>query len=325
MSTLATKAFLILEILEKYSDEDHPLNASDILEKLTSMGIDTERRSVYRCIESLGEAGFDIIMSGRAGWFMGSRTLETAELKILMDAVQQAHFLTRRKSQELLDKLLGLTSTGIAHELRKQISLSSRPKHDNESIYYNVDKINTAIVKNRQLTFRYFQYDENGKKVLSRDGYTYRVSPYFTTWYNENYYMICTTKEYMNFSHYRIEKMTEIEILDEKRRPIREIAPDGFDLAAYLNKAVSMFSGPPERIRLKVDNSIASQIFDKFGMDINLIPAGEGKSYLNTEAVTDKGLLSWIVSYGNKIEVVSPDHLRDDIRTHCRDILTIYE
>jgi predicted DNA-binding transcriptional regulator YafY len=324
MSSLAAKSYAILNILSKHSDEDHPLNATEILKYLAIEGIETERRSVYRCINALEETGYDIIRSGKSGWFIGKRQLETAELKILMDAVQQAHFLTEGKSLELLDKLLGLTSSSIARELRKQISVSRRAKHDNEYIYYNVDKINTAIVKNKQISFKYFHYDEKGRRVLSRNGYRYRVSPYFTSWYYENYYMICTTKEYPNFSHYRIEKMTEIEILDKKRRPLRELAPDGFDLAEYLNKTVSMFTGTPERIRMKVDNSLASHIFDKFGMDQRLIPEDEGKSILNTEAVIDKGLLSWIISYGDGIEVITPSHLRDMISKHCSDILKIY-
>ena len=289
------------------------------------MGIQTERRSVYRCITALEEAGYDIVKSGKSGWFMGKRQLETAELKILMDAVQQAHFLTERKSIELLDKLLGLTSNSIAHELKKQISVSKRSKHDNESIYYNVDKINTAIVKNKQLTFQYFQYDETGKRVLSRNGYRYRVSPYFTTWYAENYYMISTTKEYANFSHYRIEKMTNIEISDKKRRALRELAPNGFNLADYLNKTVSMFTGNPERIRLRIDTALASQVFDKFGNDIHLIPDTESKSTLNVEAVMDKGLLSWIISYGDRIEVLSPETLKDMITVHCSKILALYK
>jgi predicted DNA-binding transcriptional regulator YafY len=325
MSTLAVKAYQILNILNSNTDEDHPLNATEILEKLTSMGIDTERRSIYRCIEALDEAGYDIVKSGKSGWFLGKRPLETAELKILMDAVQQAHFLTGKKSLELLDKLLGLTSTSIAHELKKQISVSKRSKHDNESIYYNVDKINTAIVKNRQLTFQYFQYDEHGQRVLSRNGYRYRVSPYFTSWYAENYYMICTTKEYSNFSHYRIEKMTEIEISEKKRRPIRELAPSGFNLAEYLNKTVSMFTGTPERIRLRIDTTLASQVFDKFGMDQQLIPDSIGKSIVNVEAVIDKGLLSWILSYGSGIEVISPESLQHMITEHCSKILELYK
>ncbi|MBN1624291.1 MAG: WYL domain-containing protein [Clostridia bacterium] len=324
MSTLAVKAFQILNILNSYTDEDHPQNATEILEKLTSMGIETERRSIYRCISALEDAGYDIVKSGKSGWFIGKRQMETAELKILMDAVQQAHFLTERKSIELLDKLMGLTSTSIAHELKKQISVSKRSKHGNESIYYNVDKINTAIVKNKQLTFQYFQYDEQGQRVLSRNGYRYRVSPYFTTWYAENYYMICTTKEYSNFSHYRIEKMTEIEISDKKRRPLRDLAPNGFNLAEYLNKTVSMFTGTPEKIRLRIDTSLASQIFDKFGMDQHLIPDSDGKLILNVDAVVEKGLLSWIISYGDKIEVLSPDSLRNMITEHCSNIIELY-
>ncbi len=325
MSELAVKSFQILNILNELTDEDHPLNAAEIIEKLSSMGIETERRSVYRCISALEDAGHDIVKCGKSGWFIGKRQLETAELKILMDAVQQAHFLTSKKTLELLEKLLGLTSRSIAHELRKQISISGRPKHENESIYYNVDKINTAIVRNCQISFRYFSYDEHGNKVLSRNGYQYRVSPYFTTWYFENYYMICATKEYDNFSHYRIEKMTDLEITDKKRRPLHELAPDGFDLADYLNKTVSMFTGKPEQVRLKINNSLAGQVFDKFGRDITLIPAGDGKSFINTEAVVDKGLLSWIISYMDGIEVIDPSHLREKIVDHCNRILDVYK
>ncbi|MBN2557628.1 MAG: WYL domain-containing protein [Clostridia bacterium] len=324
MSTAAEKSFNVLRILNEHSDEDHPLNATEICTYLAQSGIETERRSIYRSIQGLDQAGYDIVKAGKDGWFIG-RKLETVEVKILMDAVQQAHFLTYNKSNELIGKLLGLTSKNIAAELKKQVSLSNRPKHDNESIYYNIDKINTCIVKNKKLSFSYFDYDTKGNRVFRKENCKYTTNPYFTTWYNENYYMIAATNNYSNFSHYRIERMTDLEIINQPRRNISELAPNGFDLADYLNKAFSMFTGKPETIRLKIKNTMANQVFDRFGINMLLAPADDEHSYLRTDAVIDKGLVSWIISYRNNIEVIQPDKLKQEIVAHCREVLGMYK
>ena len=320
----AEKSYSILRILHEHADEDRPMNATQICRYLSNMGIDADRRTVYRNIAGLEQAGFDIIKSGNGGWFL-ERDFETVEIKILMDAVQQAHFLTFNKSNELIGKLLSLTSSGISHELKKQVSISNRPKHENEAIYYNVDKINTCIINNKKLAFKYFSYDTKGKRVHKYVDYTYTANPYFTTWFNENYYMIAATGKHNNFSHYRIERMTELEIIDEPRRPLHEIAPNGFDLADYLNKAFSMFTGEPSHIRLKVHNDLANQVFDRFGTHISLVPADDNCSYMNTDAVIAPGLISWIISYGDRIKVIKPDTLKEQVIEHCQKIQALYD
>ena len=320
----AEKSFSIYKILNSHADEDHPMNATDICRYLAGMGIDTDRRTVYRNITGLEQAGFDIVKSGSGGWFL-EHDFETVEIKILIDAVQQAHFLTFNKSNELIGKLLTLTSSSIAHELKKQISISNRPKHENEAIYYNVDKINTCIIKNKKLSFKYFSYDTKGNRIHKYVNYTYTANPYFTTWFNENYYMIASTGKHNNFSHYRIERMADLEIIDEPRRPIQKIAPNGFDLADYLNKAFSMFTGKPAHIRLKIHNTLANQVFDRFGTHINLVPANSEYSSMNADAVIAPGLISWIISYGDKIKVIKPVELREQIVEHCQNIQALYE
>ncbi len=320
----AEKSYSILKILNNHADEDHPMNATEICKYLSAQDIEADRRTVYRNITGLEQAGYDIIKSGNGGWFLYHQ-FETVEIKILMDAVQQAHFLTFNKSNELISKLLGLTSSRIAHELKKQVSISNRSKWDNEAIYYNIDKINTCIMKNKKLTFKYFNYSTKGKHIGRLNNYTYTVNPYFTTWFNENYYLICATGKHANFSHYRIERMTDLNIIDEPRRPIYEISPKINDLAEYLNKSVNMFTGKPEFIRLKVDNELANQVFNQFGPNINLVPTDEEKSFLNLDAVIAPGLISWIISFGDRIKVITPDSLKDQIIEHCKKIQSLYE
>ena len=319
----AEKSYNILKILNDHTDEDHPMNATDICKHLSVQDIKIDRRTVYRNIAGLEQAGYDIIKSGNEGWFL-SRHFDTVEIKILIDAVQQAHFLTFNKSNELINKLLELTSSSIAHKLKKQVSISNRPKWDNEAIYYNIDKINTCIMRNKKLTFKYFNYSTKGKHIGRLNNYTYSVNPYFTTWFNENYYLICATGKHANFSHYRIERMTDLIIIDEPRRSIHEITPKINDLAEYLNKSVNMFTGKPVNIRLKVDNELANQVFNQFGPNINLVPADEEASFLNLDAVIAPGLISWIISFGNHVKVIAPDSLKTQIIEHCRKIQSLY-
>lgn len=320
----AENSYRIFKILSEHSDEDNPINATEICRYLSMAGIETDRRTVYRNITGLEKAGYNIIKSGNDGWFL-ERNFETVEIKILMDAIQQAHFLTYNKSNELITKLLGLTSSGISRELKKQVSISNRPKWDNEAIYYNIDKINTCIMKNKKLSFKYFNYSTKGKHIGRLNDYTYTVNPYFTTWFNENYYLVAATGKHTNFSHYRVERMTDLLIIEEPRRPINEITPQINDLAEYLNKSVNMFTGKPDHIRLRINNELANQVFNQFGPNINLIPADDDNSFLNVDAVIAPGLISWITSFSDKIKVISPDSLKEKIIEHCNMISALYK
>ena len=134
------------------------------------------------------------------------------ELKLLVDAVQCSKFITHKKSEELIRKLSSLTSRHQSKLLQRQVYVANRVKTMNESIYYNVDRLYSAIAQNKQISFQYFQYTVDKKKKFRKDGERYITSPYALSWDNENYYLITFSEKYQDFTHYRVDKMSDIKI-----------------------------------------------------------------------------------------------------------------
>ena len=181
------KLLVLQKTLLERTDEDHPLTVKELIDELERWDIQAERKSIYDDLEQLRQFGLDVqSRKGKTpGWYIGERTFELPELKLLVDAVQSSKFITRRKSDSLISKLESLASVHQARQLQRQVYVSGRVKTMNESIYYNVDKIHTAIHGNRAITFRYFEYNRNKERVFRREGKRYHVSPYGLIWDNE--------------------------------------------------------------------------------------------------------------------------------------------
>ena len=155
------KLLVLLEILRTESDETHPLVVPRLIEKLQARGIAAERKSIYDDLDTLRRKGYDIVLHRGKGYYLGEREFQLAELKLLVDAVQSSRFITAKKSNELIEKLERQTSIYGAQTLQRQVFVAGRVKSMNESVYYNIDAIHKAIGENRQITFRYYDYDQN--------------------------------------------------------------------------------------------------------------------------------------------------------------------
>ena len=192
-------------------------------------------------MEALRTLGMDVqSRKGKSpGWFLGERTFQLAELKLLVDAVQSSKFITQRKSSELIRKLESQASVHQARQLQRQVYVDRRVKSMNESVYYTIDKLHTAIANRKAVTFKYFEYNVKKEKVFRREGKRYTVSPLGLIWDNENYYLAGYDHRSCEMRHYRVDKMAELAVTC---LPL-EGADGGFDIASYAQKHFGMFSG----------------------------------------------------------------------------------
>lgn len=152
----------------------------EILSSLEKYDVTAERKSIYDDLEALRVFGIDIIGEQRNKTYyyrVGKRDFELAELKLLVDVVQSSKFITAKKSNELIKKLENLASKYEASQLQRQVYVARRIKTMNESIYYNVDKIHTAIGANVKIKFQYFQWNVDKKMELRKNRELYLVSP----------------------------------------------------------------------------------------------------------------------------------------------------
>ena len=317
------KLLYLMKILLEQTDENHRITMTEIIENLASYNISAERKSLYNDIESLRLYGLDIIgiQEGRTYfYYVGSRRFELAELKLLVDSVQSAKFITAKKSSELIKKLEGLASRYEASKLHRQVFVAGRVKTMNESIYYNVDRIQTVIGENSKITFQYFQWNVEKKMELRHDGAVYKVSPWALSWNDGNYYLIAYDGEKGIIKHFRVDKMLHIELNGEKREG--EQVFQSFDMAAYARKMFGMYGGKEERVRLECENSFAGVIIDRFGKDVTLNRLDDTHFFVNVEAAVSRQFLSWVIGLGEGVKIAGPEsvvaRMKDEIRRLMR-------
>jgi predicted DNA-binding transcriptional regulator YafY len=194
------------------TDEEHPMTVAQMIEELSRYGITAERKSIYDDLEELRSFGADIIYrkAKKHEYYVASRIFELPELKLLADAVASSKFITERKSRQLIKKIESLCSKHEARQLRRQVYVMGRAKTMNEKIYYNVDKIHQAIALDRQISFKYFEYNLKKEKQYRQGGEKYFASPYALSWDDENYYMTAFYEKYGSLSNFRIDKMENV-------------------------------------------------------------------------------------------------------------------
>lgn len=316
------KLLYLAQLLLEKTDDDHTLTVPEMIAELEKQGISAERKSIYDDLEHLKLFGLDIcsVKTKTHGYFIGSRDFELPELKLLVDSVQSSKFITHKKSMELISKIEKLTSHENAKKLHRQVVVTNRVKAYNEQIYYNVDKIHEAIANDCQITFKYFNLNVNKEKEYRKNGEIYFESPISLTWDDENYYLITYKEKYGHFTHYRVDKMDAIKITDEKR----VLPPKEFDLSAYAKSVFSMFGGKETRVAIEFENSLAGVVFDKFGTDIPVVKSDSDHFTCYVNVMISPQFLGWIMSFGNKAKIISPDSVIQDMKKLLKEIKEIY-
>ncbi len=305
------KLLFLMKIFLEKTDDTHTITVNELIMQLQRYGITAERKSIYDDIEALRHFGLDIICrkSKTFDYYIGKRYFELPELKLLVDAVQCSKFITHKKSNKLIKKIESLASEHQAFILQRQVFITNRVKTPNESIYYNIDKLHQAIAENRQVLFKYFEYTVNKDKKFRKNGEKYITSPYALSWNDENYYLITFSEKYGDFTHYRVDKMSDIEITEIVRAKL----PDGeqFNLAEYSKKVFNMFGGEEESIKLQFDNSLVNVVIDRFGTDIILEKVDENSFAVRLNVAISSTFFAWLFQFADKVKILSPNSVTE--------------
>lgn len=319
------KLLYLLDILMEKTDDDHGLTINEIIKELEARDVSAERKALYTDFLALEDYGVDIYkyQEGKNWYYkICSRDFELAELKLLVDSVQCAKFITAKKTNELIKKLEKLASSHEAKHLQRQVFVSERNKTINEKIYLNVDRIHTAINTNKRIEFHYFQWNTKKEMVLKHDGALYDISPWGLSWDDENYYMIGYDANSNSIRHYRIDKMLDINV-SESPRLGRELY-DKIDLANYSKSVFGMFAGDEMNVRLECKNSMAGVIIDRFGSDIMILPKDSENFIVNVNVVPSTQFFGWVFSLGNGVKVIGPTLVVEQISTYIDTIYSQY-
>ena len=320
------KMLYLVKIFSEETDDHHYLTMPEIIQKLAAYGVNADRKTLYQDFDVLRDFGLDIIAEheGRSHYYyLGSRDFELPELKLLVDSVQSARFITDKKSSQLIKKLESLVSKYEGSKLHRQVVIAGRVKTMNESIYYNVDKIHEAIASDKQIRFKYFQWNLKKEMELRYDGKWYQASPWSLMWDDEKYYLMVYDSKYGNITHYRVDKMLDIEILDEKREGRKEF--EAINIPHYSNMVFGMFGGEEKKVTLEAENGLISVMIDRFGKDIIVAPVDDEHFQVTVSVAVSNHFFGWIMSLDGYVKVVAPDSVVKQMKDSISKQAELYD
>ena len=319
------KLLYLLRFLMQYSDEEHPLTTAQLIAELAENGISAERKSIYADIEALQMFGIDIIQTkGRnGGYYIGERDFELPELKLLVDSVQSSKFITQEKTYKLIKKIENLAGVYDGQLLQRQVYVTNRVKSMNESIYYAVDVISDAINQNKKIRYRYFEYTVEKERRYRHDGAFYEVSPFALIWDDENYYMLAWDSEAEKMKHYRVDKMSEVSLTDAGRDGTEIF--EKTDMSAYTKSVFGMFGGEEQKVKIRFTNHLVGAVLDRFGRDTIVIKDGGEHFTVTVNVVVSGQFLAWVFAFGDEAEIVSPQNVRDEMKTYAESVIKKYK
>ena len=317
------KLIKLLELLRQHTDEQHPMTTNQICVAMEKMGIPCDRRIVTQDVIALNELGYEImaIMIGHEkAYFVEDRNFSLPELKILIDAVHASSFITEKKSQELIEKLAALAGSHRAEVLKRNMVCFNTRKHSNEKILYTIDALEEAILTQKKVIFLYFDLDENGQRVYRRGGHHYVVEPVALVFNEDNYYISCYSSRHDSTSHYRVDRMDGVEIIDEPCCP-RAIALRD-EVAAYTEQAFKMFGGQQEDVVLEFDRKLIGVVYDKFGESVHMIPSGDNKCIATVKVRISPTFWGWLFQFAQQMKIISPSHLLESYKELCNQAIS---
>lgn len=301
--------------LLQHTDAEHPLSTAELIKILKEQyAIKVSRNTISDDLAMLHNCGLHIehYESTQNKYYYDGHAYDLAELKLLVDAISSSKFITQRKSDELITKLLTLTSAANAAKLRRHIYVAGRVKSDNEQGYYIVDALNEAIDTRRKIQFAYTDFDVNKNCYVTNDGTPYTVSPYTLEWDGDYYYLRGFCDERQSMRTFRIDRIAEQpKILNQ----IAVSPPEDYSPAQYNKCVFRMFdTDQPEEVQLQCHVSTMKYLIDNFGMDVKTEPIGEDSFRANVLVCASSTFYRWLFGFNGKIKILGPEAVKNAYR-----------
>lgn len=301
---LTNRTLIIFKYLWETTDESHPVSLADISAFLKQHEITADPRTLRKDIEQLSEFGVDIVKDRRVQnlYHVASRHFEAPEVKLLIDAVQSARFITPRKSKALVKRLSSFVAPGDTALLNRHLYIDSRSKATNESIYLNVDRIQTAITERKKISFCYFDYSPSKERVLRRGGQVYSVSPFAMLWNNDTYYLVGFHDHRQQISKFRVDRIVQMEITDE----IAVKKPKTFDVSEFFTQEFSMLNGKECTVTPLCENILMNSIIDRFGEDVPVQTVDADHFCAQVTVDLSSNFYGWVFASAGKMRITAP-------------------
>lgn len=315
--------FLLLDILQRHTDEEHILTASQLISLLAEeFGVIIERRTLYSNIRILRQAGYEIsgYDENGTGYYLVTRQFDKSEVLMLCNAIHSSHFISSKQSDELIKRILHTLSNSQSREFRSQVYLPNRKKTENKQLLYNIGIVSEAIRDRKQISFIYQRYDKD-KKLVPRRKEPYVMEPRFIVYADERPYVIVTSRKYPAFSHYRLDRMKDTKIIPERSVPLnRNRIQEAYQ---YASNKLFMFAGENVQVTFRCKNRIMDAMIDIFGPGMRTLPEDDDTFLLKIQTSV-AGAVFLAQQYLDAVEVLDPPEIREEIKKRLQDSLDRY-
>ena len=302
----------MLQIYEEYTDCDHTLTQEEMSKKLENeYGISIDRKTISRNISLLREAGYEI-EQGKVGTYLGERAFADAEIRTLIDSVLSSKYIPSKYSKDLIDKLCALTSKHFSSHVKHIHSVKNWNKTDNQSLFYNVELIDEAINKKKQLNFDYNKYGIDKKFHKTAN---HQVSPYQLIIHNQRYYLMAQNEKYKSLIYYRLDHITNMTITNEKLSPITSVKgyEKGISYKNISSQLPYMYSDTPERVEFIAESHLIDDIIEWFGKDLTVTSIDD--NHIKVSLMVSKQAMNiWALQYCQYMEITKPKDLRENVK-----------
>lgn len=317
------KLIRLLEILMRETDEERGLSMSEIISRLSECGIAAERKSIYDDFLALEDFGFVVshTQTRPPKYKLDTKIFELAELKMLVDAVQASKFITAKKSREIIEKLGLFAGAHRSRELSRQVYVEDRVKTQSNSSIYSIDAIHTAINEGRKLTFKYFDYNGEKKKVFRHGGAPYMTTPCALLWDDEKYYLVAYDEEADKIKNFRVDKMQDVTATDEPKDQNELV--NKFDPGAYSKKIFGMYGGVEELVTMECREHLAGPMIDRFGTEALFTKTDFGFKF-SARVMVSPTFFSWVLGFSRDIRIIAPESVKSEFKRNLREIAENY-
>ena len=309
-NNIKIKLVKVIDYLRTESSEEEPKSTNEILEYLRSVGAKCDRKTLYQDMDFLADNGINIVKTRKSkenAYYIPNDTLSLAELKILVDAVQAANFITDSKTADLVGKLTSFAGVRKREILSDNIIYYNTHKHTNEDIFINIEQIERAIKMKRQITFYYFDLDENHCKAYRKEKKRYCADPIALVYSEDNYYLVTYNRKYDANTNYRVDRMEDIRIEDEPLCEQARIRKGR--TSSYMKHVFKMYSGETTCVTLEFDRSVLGAVYDKFGEKLPVKAIGDDLLTTTVTVQVSPPFFGWVYQFGDKMRIVAPEGL----------------
>lgn len=299
----------LLELLHLETDENHPMLASAVCARLSDIGISCDRRTLIKDVEALNEFGYEVMeqmVGHEKAYYVEDRSFSIPEIKILLDAVQAARFVTPQKTSGLTAKIASLGGSHRAEILKSNMVCFNTQKHTNEAVFYTVCSLEQALETRKKVSFRYFDLNEKREKTFRRDGQHYIVEPIALVFNEDNYYLLTYSAKHEGIVSYRVDRMASVTVAEES---VCEALTLRKSAETYSEQAFKMYGGQPVTIKIQFTDNLIGPVYDKFGESIKIVRMNESCCTATVPVQISPTFWGWIFQSGGQMKILEPERI----------------